>query len=173
MNEVLAFFTLDSKFREVTSLSLEKKRFRFKCKRCAALCCKLGGPVLTRKDVERIADEGYSAEDFLNPVSRDGSLRARGSMKKREDGSCVFLEFDDKLNCHKCGIHDFRPVLCRLYPFSFEIVDSDRFALKFIPCCRGLNNRRGELVNENFVSRHLLKPLLEAMELHKMGVRLS
>jgi len=59
MNEVLALVTLDSKLRRVADLSLEQERFRFKCKRCAALCCKLGGPVLTRKDVERIADEGF------------------------------------------------------------------------------------------------------------------
>ena len=171
MNETLALITLDNKLRKVADLSLEQKHFRFKCRRCAALCCKLGGPVLTRKDVEQIENAGYSVKDFLEPVNRNikGSPLVYGNLKSREDGSCIFLEFDSELNCHKCSIYDFRPVLCRLYPFSFEMIDSNRIALKYIPCCRGLNNREGELLNEKFVSIYLLEPLLEAMELHKRG----
>lgn len=174
MNEVLALITLDIKLRRVADLSLEQKRFRFKCKRCAALCCKLGGPVLTRKDVERIEDESYPVKDFLEPVNRDIHRLPllSGNMKNREDGSCIFLEFDVKLNCYKCSIYDSRPLLCRLYPFSLEIGDSNRIALKVIPCCRGLNNREGGPLNENFVSSYLLEPLLEAIELRKKGVML-
>jgi len=174
MNQVLALITLDSRSRRVVDLSLEQKRFRFKCKRCAALCCKLGGPLLTREDVERIEDEGYPVKDFLEPISRDIQSLALlyGNMKSREDGSCIFLEFDVKLNCYLCSIYDFRPLLCRLYPFSFEIRESNHIALKFIPCCRGLNNREGEPLNEKFVSCSLLEPLLEAIELRKKGVTL-
>jgi Fe-S-cluster containining protein len=169
MNEVLALITLDSKPRGVADLSLEQKCFRFKCKRCTALCCKLGGPVLTRKDIERIADAGYPKENFLEPISRDRRLPFQYGNMKKEDGACVFLEFDAELNCYQCGIYNFRPLLCRLYPFSFEVIDSNCVALKFIPCCRGLNNREGELLDENFVLNYLLEPLLEAIELHKRG----
>lgn len=171
MNEVLALITLDSELREVADLSLKQKHFRFKCKRCAALCCKLGGPVLTRKDVERIEDAGYPVKDFLEPVSRgiQGLSFLYGIMKNREDGSCTFLKFDAEQNCHTCSIYDFRPVLCRLYPFRFEIVDSSGIALKFIPCCRGLNNLEGELLDEKFVSSYLLEPLLETVGLLQKG----
>lgn len=166
MIEVLAFFTLDSRLGGVTGFSFEQKHFRFKCERCADLCCKLEGPALTRNDVERIANEGFSVKDFLEPVSKDGSLTfLRCNMKNRDDGSCAFLEFDDKMNCHKCGIYNFRPVLCRLYPFSFEIVSFNRIALKYIPCCRGLNNLKGEPINKKFVSTYLLEPLLETIEI--------
>ena len=163
----MALITLDSEMR-LADLSLKQKLFRFKCKRCAALCCKLGGPVLTRKDVERIDDEGYPVKDFLEPISRErGFAFPYGKMKNREDGSCTFLKFDTEQKCYTCSIYDFRPVFCRLYPFSFEIVDYNRIALKFIPCCRGLNNPEGEPLNENFVSNYLLEPLLEAIELQK------
>jgi Fe-S-cluster containining protein len=173
LNALLALITLATKLNGFADLSLEQKSFRFRCKRCAALCCKIGGPVLTRKDVEQIAEEGYSVKDFIEPVSRDGkSPFLCSSMKNREDGSCIFLEFDDKMKCYKCGIYDFRPVLCRLYPFNFEFVDSNRIALKFIPCCRGLNNRDGDPVNRNFISSYLLEPLLEVIEQHKNGVNL-
>lgn len=168
MDEILAFITLNSELK-IADLSLEQKSFRFKCKRCATLCCKLGGPSLTRKDVETIEEAGYPAKDFLEPKNRQiqGLPLLYGNMKNREDGSCIFLEFDGKLDCYKCSIYDFRPLLCRLYPFNFEIKDSNRIALKFIPCCRGLNNPEGEPLNEDFVSNDLLEPLLEAMELWK------
>jgi Fe-S-cluster containining protein len=172
MNEALASITLDSELK-IADFSLEQKHFRFKCKRCATLCCKLGGPLLTRKDVERIEAKGYPAKDFLEPVNNESNLASLyGNMKNREDGSCIFLEFDVKLNCYKCSIYDSRPLLCRLYPFSFETGDSNRIALKFIPCCRGLNNPEGEPFNENFVTNSLLEPLLEAIELHKKGTTL-
>lgn len=172
MNEVLASITLDSELK-IADLSLKQKHFRFKCKRCATLCCKLGGPLLTRKDVERIEAEGYPAKDFLEPVNKESSLAfLYGNVKNREDGSCIFLEFDVKLNCYKCSIYDSRPLLCQLYPFSLETEESNRIALKFIPCCRGLNNPEGEPLNENFVTNSLLGPLLETIELHKKGTTL-
>jgi len=114
-----------------------------------------------------------SVKDFLEPVNRErSSALLYGSMKNREDGSCIFLEFDVKLNCYKCSIYDSRPLLCQLYPFNFEMKDSNRIALKFIPCCRGLNNPEGEPLKENIVSNNLLEPLLEAIELRKKGANI-
>jgi len=89
----------------------------------------------------------------------------RGSLKNREDGECIFLKSDAEQNRYECSIYDFRPILCRLYPFDFERIGSDSIVLKFIPCCRGLNNPHGKLVDERFVNKHLLAPLLEAVEL--------
>jgi Fe-S-cluster containining protein len=167
MNDVLAQITLDPKLRKVGNLSIEPKGLRFKCTRCAALCCKLGGPALTKEDVERIKNAGYSMKDFLEPTNgNESSALLSGDMKSREDGSCVFLDFDAELDCYKCGIYDFRPFLCRLYPFSFEIDDdSSRIVLKFIPCCMGLNNPEGERLDEKFVLNYLLELLFEAVEL--------
>ena len=169
MTEELALITLNPEMEKVVAISSKQRHFRFKCIRCSSLCCKLGGPVLTNKDVERIEDAGYSVEDFLEPANKNSksSLLMRGSIKSREDGSCIFLNFDAEQNCYTCSVYDFRPVLCQLYPFSFELVDPNSIALKFIPCCRGLNNPEGELLDENFVSSYLLKPLLEAIELRK------
>jgi len=88
-----------------------------------------------------------------------------GSLRNRKDGSCIFLKFDAKQNRYECSIYDFRPILCRLYPFDFDRVGSNIIVLKFIPCCRGLNNPNGKLVDEKFITNHLLAPLLEAIEL--------
>jgi Fe-S-cluster containining protein len=171
VNDVLAQITLDPKPGKAADLSIVQKSFRFKCTRCAALCCKLGGPALTKKDVDRIKDAGYRVKDFLEPTNgKRSSVLLSGDMKSREDGSCVFLEFDAELNCYKCGIYDIRPLLCRFYPFSLEIDDSNCIALKFIPCCKGLNNPEGEPLDEKFVSNNLLELLPEAVELYQKRV---
>lgn len=165
MKEVLAEITLDSKSRKIRDLFLLNKHFRFKCTRCATFCCQLGGPKLTKGDVERIKKAGYRENLFLEPANKSESLSAmRSSLKNGEDGSCVFLTSDPEHRRYECSIYDFRPVLCRLYPFNFDRVDSNTITLKFIPCCRGLNNSDGETVNERFIANHLLTTLIEAME---------
>ena len=106
-------------------------------------------------------------KDFLEPANSEfkGMSIMRGCLKNREDGSCIFLKFDAGQNRYECSIYDFRPILCRLYPFDFDRVSSNIIVLKFIPCCRGLNNPDGKLVDERFIANHLLAPLLEAIEL--------
>ena len=167
MNDVIAVITFEPKNRKITKLKLANIQFRFKCKRCAVLCCKLGGPVLTRKDTELIAAAGYPIKDFLEPMNgyTEGLPLAVGGLKTRADGSCVFLKFDAEHNCFQCSIYDYRPVLCRLYPFRFESLSSNQFALKFIPCCMGLKNPEGEPLDENFVSTSLVGLLHETMSL--------
>jgi Fe-S-cluster containining protein len=64
---------------------------------------------------------------------------------------------------YECSIYDVRPVLCRLYPFDFERINSNSFLLKIIPCCKGLNNADGEPVNEKFIAKHLFENILKLM----------
>jgi len=82
----------------------------------------LGGPKLTRKDIERIEEAGYHVKDFLEPANSEfkGMPVMHGSLKNREDGACIFLKFDAKQNRYECSIYDLRPILCRLYPFDFD-----------------------------------------------------
>lgn len=108
-------------------------------------------------------------KDFLEPANSKfkGMPFTRGSLKNREDGACIFLKFDAKQKHYECSIYDFRPILCRLYPFDFDRVGTNSIVLKFIPCCRGLNNLDGKLVDERFINKHLLAPLLEAIDYSK------
>jgi len=118
------------------------------------------------KDVERIKQAGYSVEEFLEPTFHNefkGLLIIRGNMKNREDGSCVFLKFDEENGVYECLIYEFRPALCKLYPFDFEGTGPSSFVLKLIPCCRGLNNPGGKLVDEEFIVKHLLSAVLDLM----------
>jgi len=122
--------------------------------------------MLTIKDIERIEEKGYLVKDFLEPTNSEfkGMPFTRGSLKNREDGACIFIKFDAKQNHYECSIYDSRPILCRLYPFDFDRVGPDSIVLKFIPCCRGLNNPHGGLVDERFITNNLLAALLERLE---------
>ena len=157
MDDIVALITLDPKNRKITDLKVTQKQFRFKCNRCAALCCKLGGPKLTEKDAKKIEAAGYPDKDFLESTNGNNKSLplAVGDLKTREDGSCIFLQQNSERNGFKCIIYDFRPVLCRLYPFKLENLDYNRIALKFIPCCNGLNNPKGKMIDKKFVSNIL------------------
>jgi len=126
------------------------RNLRFRCKRCSTFCCKLGGPTLSQKDVERLKKAGYKEVEFL-----DG---AHGSLKNKADGSCALLQIDKERHFYECSVYDSRPALCRLYPFHFEKISPNSFVLKILPC-RGINRRYGELVDEGFIVTHLLDAL--------------
>lgn len=163
LSEKIAEASFNPKTKRIIRMILHQ-HLRFRCRRCATFCCKLGGPQLTQKDIERIKKEGYTTKDFVEPLSnREGEAFPvmHGNLKNREDGSCTFLSFDEKEGTHECSIYDVRPALCKLYPFSLERMGPRSFALKLIPCCRGLNVHRGELVDEEFVNNHLLASIFD------------
>ena len=167
MNDTVAEIKLDPKNRTIKDMKVTQKQFHFKCKRCATLCCKLGGPPLTKNDTELLEKAGHSVEKFLEPTNRE--TKAQGNLRTNGDGSCIFLQQDTEGKCFRCGIYDFRPALCRLYPFSYENLGNNTIALKLIPCCRGLNNDDAIELDKEFISSSLLDPLLEAMELLPNG----
>ena len=160
--EIVRIF-FDPKTRQILDITICEEHARFECQRCATFCCKLGGPKLTKKDIQRIEQAGYSPRKFLNPFKgrSNRSSTFQGSLKSRDDGSCVFLEFDPERGNYECSIYDSRPALCRLYPFDFEKIDSKSIVLRLIPCCRGLNNPDGELVDERFIVSHMLDAIFD------------
>jgi len=164
VEENIARIMVKPKTKQIVDITFYKRNFRFKCKRCATFCCKLGGANLAEKDVQRIKEAGYAMDDLLESITKRESnspLKMKSRLGEREDGSCVFLRFDDKMKIYECSIYDVRPVLCRIYPFDFERIDSNSFMLKFIPCCKGLNSADGELVDERFISNYLLDAIFE------------
>ncbi|KON33178.1 hypothetical protein AC477_01860 [miscellaneous Crenarchaeota group-1 archaeon SG8-32-1] len=157
MNYTLATITL-SKNKNISKLLVTQKQFRFKCKRCADLCCKLGGPELLEEDVKRIEASGYLRKHFLlsEKMHTSGLTHAVGALKTKNNGSCIFLSENHQME-NICSIYEFRPVLCRIYPFKIERLNQNTTVLKFIPCCKGLNNPEGKILDEKFFSRLLNK----------------
>ena len=158
LSETIAKVSWDPETRKITEVAFFGKDFRFRCKRCAVFCCKLGGPRMRKGDVQRLRQAGREPVDFLDVVD-DGSVELEGGgehvMKQREDGSCVFLEYDSQTKVYRCSIYEFRPVLCRLYPFEFERTGVNTALLRVIPCCNGLSAREcasmdREIIDELF-----------------------
>lgn len=63
-------------------------------------------------------------------------------MRKKEDGKCFFLK--DSF----CTIYDFRPLICRFYPFELKFDGhQDKYRFRFTLECPGINN--GQEMEEN------------------------
>ena len=165
LDREIARILLDPERKQILEIAVYEKNLRFKCKRCATFCCKLGGPKLTKKDIERIAQAGYEVEEFFIPFKDmfNCSSIFVGSLKSREDGSCIFLKPSPDEDGYECSIYDFRPALCRLYPFELYKRDFQSIVLGLIPCCRGLNNPEGEAVDESFIASSLLDAILDVV----------
>ena len=166
VEENIAKVVLNPETKRIVKMTFYKRDFRFKCKRCATFCCKLGGPNLFEKDIQRLKKAGYAVDNIFEATAKgegNSVLKMDRRLGKRDDGSCVFLRFNGKLKIFECSVYGVRPVLCRIYPFDFERVGSNSFMFKFIPCCMGLDSPDGELVDEKFISNYLLDAILEIL----------
>ena len=76
-------------------------RKKFRCAMCGN-CCRFGIIELSPEDVLRIESKGY--QGFYE---KDGDT----ILIRKADGRCVFLENS------LCSIHDFKPEVCRKFPF--------------------------------------------------------
>ena len=164
MNENIAEVILDPGAKRILRMTFYHDNLRFRCKRCAVFCCKLGGPILIKSDMERAKKAGHRLEDFLETTVDPKFKRLPmmvGNLKNNKDGWCILLKSSPRRGFYECPIYNSRPARCRLYPFDFERVSPNSFTLKLIPSCNGLNAEDGELVNENFITKHLLTPLLD------------
>jgi len=164
LSENLARIILNPETKQTPNITVYQKNLRFKCKRCATFCCKLGGPNLTKEDIERIKRAGYKTESFVGPVQNrryERMVTPHGSLRNKKDGSCIFLKFNNEKGSYECAIYDLRPVLCRLYPFEVKTPLPNCITIKIIPCCRGLNNPDGEIVDERFVVNHLVEAIFD------------
>jgi len=154
----IAEITFDAERRRILNITFSKKDLRFKCKRCSVFCCKLGGPPVTEADLKRMAKTRINPYDFLEPLTSRHSryVNAVGILKRKKDGSCIFLEYDRSKRLYECRIYEARPDLCRLYPFEFTSKGNGKGVLKIIPCCNGLNTPDGRIVDQEFVEKYLL-----------------
>ena len=93
------------------------KNVSFECQRCA-MCCgdtsRRGRNILlTESEVQNISKTtGIKPIFFATPIPSSGPYRYR---MRKKNGKCVFL--DGKA----CKIYDFRPTICRFYPFSLSV----------------------------------------------------
>jgi Fe-S-cluster containining protein len=165
LNEVIAEISLDPKKKKIIDIIFKKNNFRFKCKRCAVFCCKLGGAAITEKDLKQLIQHGHEVKDLLEKFEKGTKIHSVneviGFLKMKGDGSCVFLYYDKKNKIYGCNIYDQRPIFCRFFPFEIENKGLKTSILKFIPCCNGLNASKGQFLDKNFFEENLLEAMLD------------
>ncbi|MHA2502305.1 MAG: YkgJ family cysteine cluster protein [Candidatus Kariarchaeaceae archaeon] len=101
---------------------------KFTCTSRVDCCSRLSIPV-TEPEIDRIVKAGYELDQIirdsspviLNPSSNVGRQQKAYILKKKPfDGTCTFLE--EKM----CSIHEIKPIACRLYPFSLNIMSEEQ-----------------------------------------------
>jgi len=153
LNQLIAEIKIDPAAKQIKRINCHASHITFKCKRCGVFCCKLGGPKLSKKDVDRLKQAGKETIEFLDTDC--------ATLRSREDGSCVFLSYDETARLSKCSVYNFRPTLCRLYPFRLERLGRNSYSLWLIPCCNGLNAENGESLDRSFIANTISDVLFE------------
>ncbi|MBO3800187.1 MAG: YkgJ family cysteine cluster protein [Candidatus Brockarchaeota archaeon] len=83
-------------------LPVARRGMLFKCKLCGQKCCNMN-PEIDKEDLERIRKIFPSFKPYVSP---EGKMLLMG-----EKGYCPFLKNG------LCIIHEYKPVICQLYPF--------------------------------------------------------
>ncbi|MGE0227463.1 MAG: YkgJ family cysteine cluster protein [Dehalococcoidia bacterium] len=114
---------------------------RFECTRCGDCCRGPGRARVSPVDIQRLARHlGLSVDGFVARYTEQVVYTAPGLAptqpelvlsKAGED--CIFLQGDE------CSVHAAKPDGCRLGPFTFGILGSDRNWAHFQRICPGLD----------------------------------
>lgn len=111
----------------------------FICRMCGQCCQGQGGIVLSSKDINRLAAGlNLSAQKML--TSYAVYEQSKPVLTCQADGTCVFFQAD-----RGCSIHEFKPDVCRAWPFfrgNLEDEASWRMAQEY---CPGINPRVSHL----------------------------
>lgn len=132
---------------------------RWRCTRCA-ICCKNTGSrqrriVLLEAEVSEICKRtGWRREGFARPTGHEPYV----AIMRKINGACVFLDGNS------CSIYEFRPLVCRFYPFWLTREDSI-YVFRVTRECRGIG--QGEIVRRE----HFLYLLLAAMDRNLSSLR--
>ena len=103
------------------------------CAECGSHCCKLGGVVATRNEVDAILAEGYP--NYFIRLSDEVY-----GVEWGDDGHCPYLDQS------KCSIYSVRPLGCRMFPVVqtqrailswFSVLSEVNYLTKKYPGVRG------------------------------------
>ncbi len=86
----------------------------FRCKSCGD-CCRIQPPDVDAAEQKEIAAKGFKSFWDCSDKTEVKWIR------RKEDGSCLFLNEENK-----CSVHDVRPAVCRLEPFTVRDYDFER-----------------------------------------------
>jgi Fe-S-cluster containining protein len=143
------------------------KDLKIKCGGCAA-CCQEVIPPITHLDARRIIDnQGLSPEEFARMYTSDeiDLDDASHNWVNMNAGKRVFALLQPAGKCrflskhNKCTIYDFRPMVCRGYPYSVELdkknkiksIDSHKSTQNNSASCEAVAHpvKRGHIIKDS------------------------
>jgi Fe-S-cluster containining protein len=104
------------------------------CAACGGVCCKLGGVVATRNEVDAIIDRGY--QNYFIEIADSVYGTEWG-----DDGVCPYFRDNE------CSIHEVRPLGCRLFP----VVQTTSRDILLIECPLAPHLSREEIQNSKII----------------------
>ena len=124
---------------------------RFRCTDCGACCT--GAPGRVRVSEEELKVLSEHRKEPLNDLIASKTRENDGMryLQERENGDCVF--FMDG----RCSVHPVKPTQCRLYPFWFQNVRSEKTWRKTCEECPGIGE--GELVSPDEIIQQVTEDL--------------
>ena len=174
----------------IERIASKVQKIGFSCKKCGH-CCRLvfgdNRVLLTQKDILEIAEHtGLSKDEIVAPmlpedvgtfsfssgipdiagfeIDTEGNIHTFGWMLRRKsNGDCSFIE-DEKECRNRCKIYDFRPMLCRTYPFYLESMKLQ------VSKCEGLGSKISEPESIKLaqdVVRRYLEEIKDTISLYK------
>ncbi len=104
----------------------------FACK-SSGDCCRMNEIPVTEGEIEAIQEHGWELDQFLVSLSpvvipgkTDGARIKSYILKKKPfSRECVFLD-----EHNRCKIHEYKPFACRMYPFSYEVIDKNQIEIR-------------------------------------------
>lgn len=135
------------------------RKVRWSCQRCT-LCCgdtpkRERQILLLETEAELIKTKtGHTVDEIATPVSKFHFYKYQ-LRKRSSDGKCIFLRGNH------CMIYEFRPLICRFYPFWLEKLGSGKYVFKVSTECPGIG--RDQLLSRKFFSE-LFREAIEALE---------
>ena len=172
----------DPGYYERLELSKNNRIMRFKCNNCGKCCSDPKTFInITYLDIIRLVrglklsfeevlqhvgfyvfNEG-NIEEYMEklvyaPIETEKGQAFLGLLRK-EDGRCIFLDENNK-----CSIYDFRPMICRTFPFTFDLdfnyKDADRKDYPIIYTKKGIEYCEGIYKTAPIVKKRKINELL-------------
>ena len=123
---------------------------RFSCRKCGTFCCRLGGPVVNRKDIIRLKKSMPDIDHLTKTVVMGPD--AVSVLASKSNGECILFTQRNKSE-GVCSKYRDRPDVCRTYPLEF-VREGRTLTVRVLPC-RGLNHRKGRLIDKGFIQKQL------------------
>ncbi|MBS7250480.1 MAG: YkgJ family cysteine cluster protein [Candidatus Freyarchaeota archaeon] len=133
------------------------KGIRFQCQKCSR-CCRHTEKaprriLLSVLDLLRIEKNlGLNRENFAENIQGPHPFTF---LMKMVNGKCIFLDENNT-----CKIYEFRPLICRCYPFWIE-KQGNKFEFKASSDCPGIG--RGNILEKKFFTS-LLRQAVETYQ---------